>query len=393
MTRPDLAVPFAGERYAARERLSQLIAPPYDVISPAERARYAAQDAHNIVHVMLPEAPSGDRYARAAELLARWRKDGALVRDAEPSAYVLAQGKRVGVFVGLAAEGYEPRRVRPHERTHPGPKADRLALLRATRANLESIFVIAPDATGALVAALREVTRGPADAEAELGGVPIALWVVPGARGAHLAALCNAGPVYIADGHHRYETASAYAQEDARISRVLALVVSARDEGLVVLPTHRMIYGAPVMPDDLSHMWQSRFEMTPLPRGTDPTPRLAELQRTGTSCAVIWPEGRADILTLRSGVGRPADAEVAIIEDLVVRPIVQQASTAELTYTADPREAMDTVWKEGAAAAVLLNPTKVEDVFRVADAGGVMPPKSTYFVPKVPAGLVLADWR
>jgi uncharacterized protein (DUF1015 family) len=394
MTRPDLAVPFAGERYAASEHLSRLIAPPYDVISPADRARYAAQDAHNIVHVMLPEAPSGDRYARAAELLARWRRDGTLARDPEPSVYVLAQGRRMGVFVALAAEGYEPRRVRPHERTHAGPKADRLALLRATRANLESIFVIAPDADGALAAALREVARAAPDAEAELGGVPMRLWAVAGAPAARIAALCGAAPVYIADGHHRYETASTYAQEDARAARLLSLVVSARDEGLVVLPTHRVIYGAPVHPDALGPAWSTRFDMTSLPSGSDLIASLRQLAPRGVSCVVVWPDGRADAMTVKPGTrARAPEVAVAVIEEMVVKPIVQQASTAELTYTADAPEAIDAVWKNGAAAAVLLNPTKVEEVFSVADAGGVMPPKSTYFVPKVPAGLVLADWR
>src|SRR6266436_5603261 len=119
----DLVAPFPGERYAAVDRLSSLIAPPYDVIDPAER-------------------------------LAAWRRDGVLRRDARPTLYVLAQdftlptGERLtrgGVFAAVAAEGYEPRRVRPHERTHAGPKADRLALLRATATNIESIFLLAPD--------------------------------------------------------------------------------------------------------------------------------------------------------------------------------------------------------------------------------------------------------
>ncbi|HZE94471.1 MAG TPA: DUF1015 domain-containing protein, partial [Gemmatimonadales bacterium] len=154
----DLVAPFRGERFADVARLSRLIAPPYDVIDPAERARLAALDADNIVHVMLPEAapgqPDEDRYRAAAGLLAKWRRTGVLTRDREPVLYVLAQDftlpggekcTRRGVFAAVAAEGYEPRRVRPHERTHAGPKADRLALLRATATNIESIFLLAPD--------------------------------------------------------------------------------------------------------------------------------------------------------------------------------------------------------------------------------------------------------
>src|SRR6266540_1420869 len=139
----DLVAPFRGERFADVARLSRLIAPPYDVIDPAERARLAALDADNIVHVMLPEAPPGrpqdDRYRVAAERLAAWRRSGVLRRDAERVLFVLAQEftlptgerrTRRGVFAAVAAEGYEPRRIRPHERTHAGPKADRLALRR-----------------------------------------------------------------------------------------------------------------------------------------------------------------------------------------------------------------------------------------------------------------------
>jgi uncharacterized protein (DUF1015 family) len=200
--------------------------------------------------------------------------------------------------------------------------------------------------------------------------------------------------VYIADGHHRYETTSAYARERGGAGRVLALVVSARDEGLSVLPTHRIIYGAPVRPAQLAPVWRDKFDARALPPHADPAPALTEAGRRATACVVAWPEGHAELLTLKAGVdaGAVADVAVARIEALVVQPIVQRASTAELTYTADLREALDAVWKSGAAASVILNPTRLEEVFRVADMGGIMPPKSTYFVPKVPAGVLIGRW-
>jgi uncharacterized protein (DUF1015 family) len=396
MKHPDLAVTFRGERFAAAGQLSRLIAPPYDVINKAQRAAFAAQDAHNIVHLMLPEAPAGsDRYQHAAALLAEWRRTGVLVRDAEPAVYVMAQDKRLGVFVALSAEGYEPRRVRPHERTHSGPKADRLALLRATRTSLESIFVIAPDADGTLAAAVKAAATAPPTASAELDGVGIRLWVVPGAKGEQLAALCGRDPVYIADGHHRYETTSAYALERSmtrsEAGRVLAVVVSARDDGLSVLPTHRIIYGAPVKPEQLDPIWRERFDVQPLPAGSNPTAALAAAGRNTTACVVAWPEGRAVLLALKPGADTSGlgDVGVARVEGLVVHPILQRAGTAEMIYSANTQEALEAVWKRGAAASIVLNPTKVEEVFRVADAGGIMPPKSTYFIPKVPAGVVL----
>src|SRR5439155_8840349 len=132
---PPLVVPFRGERYAAQDRLSALIAPPYDVIAPAERAGYAARDPHNIVHLILPEAPGdADRYAGAAERLAGWRNAGVLQADPGDAVYVVAQDyglpsgerrARIGMFAAVRAEPFATRRVRPHEQTHPAPKADR----------------------------------------------------------------------------------------------------------------------------------------------------------------------------------------------------------------------------------------------------------------------------
>src|SRR5437667_4098943 len=215
----DLVAPFRGERYAAAERLSALIAPPYDVIDQAERARYAALAAENIVYVKLAEAtpappggPDDDRYRLAAARLATWRRTRVLRRDPQPVLYVPAQdftlptGERLtrrGVFAAVAAEGYEPRRIRPHERTHAGPKADRLALMRATATNIESIFLLAPDRDRALAKSLAAVTDDKPDATADLNGVGIRLWIVHNESRIAIPE----SPPYIADVHHRYETA------------------------------------------------------------------------------------------------------------------------------------------------------------------------------------------
>src|SRR2546426_2091470 len=282
----DLVAPFEGERYAAVDRLSSLIAPPYDVIDQAERARYAALAAENIVHVMLPEAPPGEpdeaRYRVAAERLANWRRKGVLRRDQQPVLYVLVQDftlptgeklTRRGLFGAVAAEGYEPRRVRPHERTHAGPKADRLALLRATATNIESIFLLAPDRDRALANAVAAAAQGTPDATAELNGVGIRLWIV------HNPSLfpLPPSPLYIADGHHRYETASAYALENPAANRVLALIVSAQDPGLAVLPTHRVIFGAGRELERVLPRWQEWFDVQAVPAAQDPVTVLASL--------------------------------------------------------------------------------------------------------------------
>jgi uncharacterized protein (DUF1015 family) len=358
---------------------------------------------------MLPEAPAGhpddDRYRAAAERLAAWRRSGVLARDPEPVLYVLAQDftlptgerrTRRGVFAAALAEGYEPRRIRPHERTHAGPKADRLALLRATATNIESIFLLAPDRDRSLANAVAAVAQGTPDASAELNGVGIRLWIVRDASRIPLPA----SPLYIADGHHRYETASAYALEDPAADRVLALIVSAQDPGLAVLPTHRVIFGAGRELERVLTRWREWFDIQALPSGRDPMPALSSLGRDRTACLVA-DRSRVIALLLRPGVlpdrlpslshsDAVRDLDVARIESLVVKEILGAGTTTPIVrYVPDAQEALHMVQHGGAAVAVLLNPTKVEQVFAVADAGDVMPPKSTYFVPKVPSGLVL----
>jgi uncharacterized protein (DUF1015 family) len=408
----SLVTPFQGERYADRQHLSRLVAPPYDVISAEGRRRFAGQDPHNIVHLILPEAAGGaSRYQAAAALLSAWRDQGVFRTDPQPAVYVLAQSftppggerrTRVGMFAAVRAEPYESRRIRPHEKTHRGPKVDRLELLRSTRANLESIFLLAPDPQAALAAALRAVTEGGSpEAEGELDGVELRLWPVAGAPGQALAAAAGE-PLYIADGHHRYETAVAYARENPAAARLLAFVVSAREPGLVVLPTHRVIYAADRLVGSLEEGWRRFFDVSSVPTDADRVALLAEAGRERTACIVASERGdlllvlRPDApLTELPELGRtPAvrGLDVAIVERLVVQEILASGrSTPTLTYTPDPAPALQVAHLGKALAAVLLNPTKVEQVFAVADAGDVMPPKSTFFIPKVPSGLVIRN--
>jgi len=408
---PPLVIPFAGERYAATDQLTALLAPPYDVISRAERVGYAARDPHNIVHLILPEAPSGaDQYAEAAARLTAWRREGVLRRDAGEAVYVVAQDyalasgerrTRLGMFAAVRAEPFATRRVRPHEQTHSAPKADRLALLRATGTSLESIFLLAPDLDHALARALAQAARGVPVARAELDGVGIRMWSVTGAPAGELAALAGRAQLYIADGHHRYETAVAFAAEDPRADRVLSFIVSRHDPGLAILPTHRIVFGVARDAEKLIDQWRAWFEVGRVAPCMDRVERLAELGRDRTACIVAFPDDYDVTLVLKQdaaldrvpGMARsPAvrALDVVRIETLVVQYILGAGTaTPSLAYTPDPRAAFEAVRNGRAAAAVLLNPTKVEQVFAVADAGDVMPPKSTYFAPKVPAGLVL----
>lgn len=376
----SLIRPFIAERFAQRDRLNALVSPPYDVISPAQRAELAAKDPANIVHLILPEAP-GDRYEHAARLLDAWRRTGVLERDPGPTVSILRQRfttsdgaahTRTGLVAAVCAEPYSCGRVRPHERTHRGPKEDRLRLVRATRTALEPLFFLSRDVEGGLDDLLRRETSRAPDGEAGLADVELSLWVVPDDRAAAALERLRSGPLYIADGHHRYETAAAYATEQREADWVMGLIVRTGDPGLVVLPTHRIIVPGQSGP--------SAFERIVARAGDEAPPAESD-------CTIIWPNGRDVPLRLRRD-GADEDPLVARVERALVAPFLAVSEGGSLVYTHDEETARSRV--ESGGVAVLLRPTPVEEVLAVADAGGVMPPKSTFFYPKVPSGLMLA---
>src|SRR5947209_890480 len=236
-------------------RLGDVVAPPYDVIDAAERARLEARSPYNVVRVDLPTGE--DPYADAAVQLQRWRAGGVIVRDADPAVWVLAQDytgpdgrerTRTGFLARVRVEDYGPGRIRPHERTHPGPKEDRLRLTRATRVNLSPIFSLYDDRAGTAESALAATTRsGPLATTTDEDGTINRLWRVDDQAtiGAVTQALREA-ELLIADGHHRYETSRVYAEEvggDGGHRYVLMCLVALQDPGLTVFPTHRLLRG------------------------------------------------------------------------------------------------------------------------------------------------------
>ena len=402
-----LVTPFRGIRYADAARLSKLIAPPYDVISADRREQLAATDPHNVVRFILPES-AGDRYQEAAELLRSWLNDGVLSVDAEDSVTVVRQAfrgsdgeehRRTGVIAGVAAEAFDGGRVRPHERTHKGPKEDRLALLRASACIFESLLMFAPDRDRALHDRLQQVVNTPPTATARLDEVEIAIWRVDGTAAVEIATLAGRSDLYIADGHHRYETAVAYRAEAPSADRIPALIVSLVDPGLVVEATHRLVVGEALDLASLEPMFRERFQIKELSPDDDVPGVLAHMQGRGTACAVVGHGGQAFAMLLKGGETLEdfatglhqavSSLDVLRIDEMVVKPLLAAAGdAATLEYTADAREAVRRVEEGSATCGVLLNPTPVEYVLAVADANEVMPQKSTYFYPKVPSGLV-----
>jgi uncharacterized protein (DUF1015 family) len=332
-----LVKPFRAERYDESKAgpLERLVAPPYDVISPEQRREYLARSPYNVVHLTLP-----DDEEQAAREVAGWREEGVLSRDAEPGYWFLSQDyvgpdgvsrTRSGLVASLRAEPYENGVVLPHERTHRGPKEGRLRLLRATRTQLEPIFLLYEGEP------LQPPAREP---DLQSGGDK--LWRIEDAPSFVDTELL------IADGHHRYETAVAYAQEGGS-PYLMVVLVPTEQEGLTIFPTHRLaqrVNGA---------------RGTPIDEPGDDLPGV-----------VLYRDGRYELLN-----GDGLDVE-----------IVEKIGPEGVTYTPQRAEAVATVNRGDAEAAFLLRPTRIEDVWAVARRGETMPQKSTYFYPKLTSGLL-----
>ena len=353
--------PFRAVRYSERAGpLETLVAPPYDVISNDDRDELMARNSYNVVHLTLPESE-----AEAGGLWREWRGDGVLLDDDEPGFWWLSQEyvgpdgvarTREGLVAALRIEPYENRVVLPHERTHRGPKEGRLRLLREVRAQLEPLFFLHEGSSPA--------SRPDRDADLEVEGAR--LWRLP-TDGIPEAFADR--QVLIADGHHRYETALAYHAEAGtpESAYVLAVLVSLADPGLMIFPTHRVFDREPV--EQLS-------AKTRLP---DPGAAMRALDET--------PADRAAAVVYRNG-----DAELAVdVEGELDVQLVDRLGHEGISYTPDWEEAVRAVDSGEAAVAVLMRPTRIADVFAVAQRGETMPQKSTYFYPKLVSGLVFLD--
>jgi uncharacterized protein (DUF1015 family) len=400
---PPLFVPFRGERFADAGSLARRLAPPYDVIAPVQRAALAELDPANIVHVDLPMAPDGgDPYAEAARLLREWRSDGTLARDASPSAYVLrtmatlpdgSVRSRTGVFLALSAEPFDAGRVLPHEKTHAGPKEDRRRLMHATGCNLSPVFVLAPDGDGTLKRRLEAIAGTPPLARCEAVGAEHEVWVVSGPSAADLARAAGAAQVYIADGHHRFETSVLFREEAPApwregAARTLAHVVSFRDPGLAILPTHRIVQGAPLSREAFLAAAGPYFAVAADPGDATITVLFADCEDLPLRLRTD-----ADLSAVRDLPEHPAvrGLAVTIADAVAIRTVGAglMGGPPALGYTADATEAREAACGAECAFAVLLAPTRMEEVRRVADAGQVMPQKSTFFAPKIPTGVVI----
>lgn len=419
--------PFRGVRYdmARVGALSDVVAPPYDVIGPELQERLYAASPYNVIRLELNREEARDdgaenRYSRAARFLKDWRREGVLREDSEAALYVYHQtfeveGRaytRKGFLARVRLEPFGEGKIYPHEQTLSGPKADRLALFNATGFNLSPIFGLYPDAGAEVLQAVEAGIRDrtPREATDHLGVVS-RLWPVTDAR-AHTIAqgLMGARPIFIADGHHRYETGLKYRDDRAAAGQisgpddpanfVLMMLVGMSDPGLLILPTHRLVSGLPGLTGaDLAAKLAAEFDVQPaesareawdaieadgsqavLGFGTVADDRwlLARLRSDATMDALV-PEHSPDWRSLG----------VSILHELALKSLLGLRDPGPIRYVHLLDEVLQATAGRDCDLACLVPPAGMEHVEAIASNLEKMPPKSTYFYPKLLTGLVL----
>jgi uncharacterized protein (DUF1015 family) len=427
--------PFRGVRYDMAQvgALSDVVAPPYDVIGPALQQALYDRSPHNIIRLELNreqpgDAPGHDRYARAAEFLRDWRKQGVLRDEPHPALYLYHQtfeveGRtftRKGFLARVRLEPFGEGRIYPHEQTLSGPKADRLALYNATGFNLSPVFGLYPDTANEVLAAVEAglADRTPLEATDHLGVVN-RLWPVVDQRAHTLVqGLMAPKPVFIADGHHRYETGLRYRDDlaakgeisgpDDPANFVMMMLVSMSDPGLLILPTHRLVSGFPGLNwTELRDRLAPEFELSVAPGGPDQARAIWDaIERSGDQNVLglgTVADGGWMLARLRSDAAMDAlvpdqSAEwralgVSILHELVLKKLLGGLGTPACRYVHLLSEVLDAVAARSCDLACLVPPAGMDHVEAIASNLEKMPPKSTYFYPKLLTGLVLNPLR
>jgi uncharacterized protein (DUF1015 family) len=411
--------------------LGDVIAPPYDVIDPALQQALYDRSPYNVIRLILnkeepTDTETDNRYTRAARTLRDWQDDGILKQDSARSFYVYHQefeveGRRYtrrGFLARVRLEPFGKGRIYPHEETLAGPKADRLKLFRATAMNLSPVFGLYPDPEGAVQAQLdAAVGRSLPLQAADHLGVVSRLWPVSDQHtGSTLTGLLGPKPVFIADGHHRYETGLRYLEErraagevrdpEAAPNFILMMLVSMSDPGLVILPTHRLVSGLPdVTAERLRELLGPHFRMETVGRGEQGARDAwemieadggQELLGFGTVADGVWQVGRfqaAQMMDRLAADHSPAWRGLAVgVLHVVVLGQVLPAGPGgkpECRYVHLLREVTEDVAAKRCQLAVLVPPAGMGHVEQIAGNLEKMPPKSTYFYPKLLSGLVL----
>lgn len=427
--------PFQGFRYNQDviADISSVVTPPYDVISPQEQERYYQMHPNNIIRLdlgkdLLGDTEKANKYTRAAEFLKSWKKDGIFKQDDAPAIYIYDQeflfGNRWLVRRGFIAlvklEPFDKGSIYPHEQTLPGPKADRLKLTQSCRANLSSIFALFPDENNGIDTYLSSmaVTNPEVDFIDDTG-VKNKLWVIKERQTIDkLVALMKEKPLFIADGHHRYETALVYKEQmhkevgkqgdDLPSDYVMMVCVSMNNDGLKILPAHRLVrHIKDYHLDRILQSIQESFKVELLGKGCRVEDFMSSLRdETQVHTFVMYAGNEDAYYKLRLSNEKLVDAvfakdhpewrhlDAGILHGMIINKILginpnDTTMKDGVKYVKDEAEAVSCVRSGQYQLAFFLRPTRIEQVREIAMAHKVMPPKSTYFYPKLITGIVI----
>ncbi len=407
-------IPFRGILYnVSGVSMEDVLAPPYDIITPEYQEALYMQSPYNIVRIDYGKEKPGDnetenKYTRARGYLDAWIKEGVFFRSEKPSFYAYEMSytikdarKRLLGFLGLVKlEELGKGSIYPHECTHSKPKQDRLNLMKSCESNTSPIFSLYKSSEGKISNILSKVsTTKPYIESADISGDVHRLWQIDDPGEIEIIKLeLQDKAVFIADGHHRYETAfEFYKQMSAEetptgtrpFDHVLMFFANMLDKGITILPTHRLLKE---IPENMNALLSEYFEIEPVKDDFDIRKRLSGKKRVFgffRKGSKVW-----YILTYKGGnlSEVPPDLrgiDVIILHELVLKKILH---TSEIGYEMDINNALDKVNSGEFNAVFFLNPTRVEDVEKSALSSVRMPPKSTYFYPKLLTGLVINKW-
>jgi len=426
-------IPFRGIRYNPEKikEMNAVVTPPYDVIDDAAQKKYYEKNPYNVIRLEFgyqfpTDTDSNNRYTRAAADYHSWLQEGILLQENTEAVYLCEQEftventtfKRTGFFARVQLEEFDTGKILPHEETLVKPKADRLALMSACRANFSPIFAFYVDPSKLLDNEFTQIKerKDPAFSLTDEAGEKHKLWVLTDTKlHRKIKDALTDQPLYIADGHHRYETALEFKRRKQKeypgSSYILMYLVNTCDPGMVILPTHRNVHNlTDFNPAVLTKQLENKFlidKISPKPAPSSLAQILRKQQDAGKISFVMSTQEPATyLLTLRNTNSvqdlypdrSPAwcELDVAVLQTLIFQELLglspdQIARQEFISYTRDEASALEAVDKKEAQLAFLLNPTKISQIIDIALAGEKMPQKSTYFYPKLLTGLVIND--
>ncbi|MCY4560437.1 MAG: DUF1015 domain-containing protein [Chloroflexi bacterium] len=415
--------PFRGCRYDTNAvgNLSSVICPPYDMIGPQLKTELQQRSPYNAVHLEGGEQPDPvdpqAGYQQAAGLFQRWLTDGVLGRDDTASLYLMRHaydfgGRRyqhLGLFADILVEDYDAGSVLPHEFTREPSVLDRVALLDACQAQFSPIMSLYRDAEGDLRRVFDAIVAEAPDASAATpAGGNAEFWRIDDATTqSNIVDVFAGRPIFLADGHHRYEAALRYrrsrpdaeqADDAAASNYVMMTLVEFDDPGLLLLPYHRVAGGmSPEQLDAVRSKIDECFESRPLHPDITPQAAVADVARIGETShcfAVFWADAPPTIHTLRPEIdwaawGQLAVSEAWVLQEMVLSPVLGDTLGDHIDYSPDHEAIVQQVHVGEQQAAILLKPFPLEPFRQIVSAGNRLPPKSTFFYPKLPTGLVI----